>query len=198
MPYRRAGPGRKATLGFATVLFFILGVAAPHAGAQETTDPGTHFWVNAGGGIGTAGWAGTLGAGIERSEWVGTVRYLRAQWNSNEGRGSMLRTFTDEYALLLSRTVRSGTSSTDLGVGLAYVSRLEQGVVRCGSDCIFGRGMRSTGSEGSGPSLGLAFDATVRGSKGGRFGIGFQLLGTVSQTGSHATAAMVFDLGRLR
>lgn len=196
MPYRRASR-RKATLGFATVLILILGVTASHAGAQETAEPRSHFWVNAGGGIGTAGWAGTLGAGIERSEWVGTVRYLKAQWNSDEDGGSMLRTFTEEYALLLSRTVRSGTSSTDLGVGLAYVSRLEQGVVRCGSDCIFG-GMRSTGSEGSGPSLGLAFDATVRGSNGGRFGIGFQLLGTVSQTGSHATAAMVLDVGRLR
>lgn len=198
MPYRRAGPGRKATLGFATVLILILGVTVSHAEAQETAEPGSHFWVNAGGGIGTAGFAGTLGAGVERSEWVGTVRYLKAQWNSNEGRGSMLRTFTEEVALLLSRTVRSGTTSTDLGLGLAYVSRLEQGFVRCGSDCFYGDGMRSTGSEGSGPSLGLAFDATVRGSKGGRFGIGFQLLGTVSQTASHATAAMVFDIGQLR
>lgn len=175
----------------AATLILLAACGATGAAAQED-DPSTHGWVTAGGGLGTAGFGGVLGATVERSGWTGSVRFHTAKRGWSSGSPTMTDKLVEEYAFLVGRTLEGA----DVAVGVSHMSQWEQRKVACSTGlCLSDTQLVSSPRTSS---LGLAFDITFRKLDRGAVGAGLQLLGRVGQTGSYVNAAVLMEVGRLR
>lgn len=188
-------PTRALVAGY-LALAFLAATAPGRAAGQDIAPPETHVWASAGAGFGSAGVSGGVAGSVERSGWLGTVRYVKARSRTGTG-GLQVETYTEDLAFLLGRTLETGTTSADLAAGVGYVRRWDDRFSPCQTSCPFGDSRRA-GEEDRGSSPGLAFDFTARRTDGGRFGYGLQLLGLVAESASYVSLAVLLEVGRVR